>query len=490
MSLMYLLTLYGYVRWRIGGDWRWATATMVAFVLGMMSKPVMVTAPVVVLAYEVTFLHSPFREVIRRAGWMYGAMLVLAGAVAFLTQGEMTPAAGFTGRYTPLEYAAVEVGVVCHYLWLSVWPAKLSVFTDWPKARGLADVLPPAILLGAILAAAVFAWRRGGRGYAFLAIWFFAILAPTSSFIPVDDAIFEHRMYLPLMAVVVLAVVGLHQAGRAVLKRAGASPERRRACVMGGACLAGALAIVLAVCTGQRNLVYRSDETLWKDVLDKQPDNARAMTNYGHILLDRKNVALAKSLFEKSLALRPDYSDTWNDLGVACAEQGDFDAAIGHYKKAIEVRKGLPFPDAWYNLGNALQRQGSALREQAAKPDADESARKGLQAQAKAKFEEAITQYEAALRQSPVPWGPRQGSYCSMKAMALVQLERWEEAGRDYERALDLHYEDADLHNNFAVVLNKRGQRDEAIRHLKRALRLNPNDAGALRNLRALQGGL
>ena len=490
MSLMYLLTLYSYLRWRTEGGRRWAAATMVAFVLGMMSKPIMVTAPAVLVAYEFIFLSSSLRDSLRRTGWMYGVMLATAAVGAILTQSEMTAAASFSGRFTPLEYAAAELGVVCHYLWLSVWPAKLSVFTDWPKAQGLGDVLPPAILLGAIVAAAVLAWRRGGKGFAFLAIWFFAILAPTSSFIPIDDAIFEHRMYLPLMAVVVLAVVGLHQAGQAVLLRLGAAPEQRRACIIGGACLAGVLAIVLAVCTGQRNLVYQSDEALWKDVLYKQPDNARALTNYGRALFDKGMALQAKALYEKSLLLRPDYSDTWNNLGVACAELNDLDAAVAHYQKAIAVRNGIPFPDARHNLGNALQRQARALREKAAKPGLDESTRKEIEAQAKAKLEEAVAQYDTGLRECPPPLGPRQGASCNMMGTALVQLERWEEAGRCYERAMSLGYEDADLHNNFAVVLNRAGKRVEAIRHLQRALQLRPGDAGAIKNLRILQGGM
>ena len=98
--------------------------------------------------------------------------------------------------------------MILHYLRLAFWPHPLVLDYGWPVAQTVGEILPGAIVVGGL------AWRRPsmpcwrGPAWGFLGAWFFLILAPTSSVMPLADLAFEHRMYLPLAAVVTVTVLG------------------------------------------------------------------------------------------------------------------------------------------------------------------------------------------------------------------------------------------------------------------------------------------
>src|SRR4029077_19247678 len=121
---------------------------------------------------------------------------------------------------TPWRYLATQLGVVVHYLRLSVWPSPLVLDYTWRLPQTAWDVVPSAIVVLALLGGTALAFRRLPL-IAFWGAWFFLILAPTSSVLPISDLAFEHRMYLPLAAIVVLVVVGAHEALGWVLGRLG-----------------------------------------------------------------------------------------------------------------------------------------------------------------------------------------------------------------------------------------------------------------------------
>ena len=182
----------------------------------MGAKEVIATAPIVVLLYDRAFLAGSFRETFRRRGALYvglAASWAVFGAMLLLYKG--SGAAGFgISMVTPWQYALTQPGVILHYLRLSFWPQPLCLDYSWPFATAFRQAAPEVIALAALLAATGWAAvRRPAAG--FLGAWFFLILAPTSSVMPIKDACFEHRMYLSLAAVVAGAVI----AGYALLRR-------------------------------------------------------------------------------------------------------------------------------------------------------------------------------------------------------------------------------------------------------------------------------
>ena len=203
MALFYLLTLYCVIRG--AGSARpiaWYVLSVLVCLLGMASKEVMATAPLVVLLYDRTFLSGTFQGALRRRWPLYVALTCTWGLLAYLVAGstDRGGSAGFGLSMTVWQYALTQLGVITHYLGLAFWPAGLVFDYGWPIASSVGQILPGAIVISLLLAGTIWALIRYPAA-GFLGACFFLILAPTSSFVPVTDAAFEHRMYLPLAAV-------------------------------------------------------------------------------------------------------------------------------------------------------------------------------------------------------------------------------------------------------------------------------------------------
>jgi len=212
MGFFYLVVLYALscsaqARWpRL-----WQGIAIAACAAGMGTKQAMVTAPVAALLYDRVFLAPSFREALCRRPLLYAglgstwAVLAVVGAVAL---SHVSAGFGATG-VSPFEYAVSQPGVILHYLRLALWPHPLCFDYDWPVASTVGEVLPGLMMVGALLAATRFAWRRQpALGY--LGAFFFLVLGVTSSVIPISDLAFEHRMYLPLAPVLVLLLLGAY----------------------------------------------------------------------------------------------------------------------------------------------------------------------------------------------------------------------------------------------------------------------------------------
>ena len=258
----------------------WYAVAWLACLLGMAAKEVMVSAPVVALLYDRTFLAGSFREAWRRRRGFYlalaGTWLLLAGVVAQAPTRGST--AGFGAGVSAWAYLGTQFGAIVHYLKLCVWPCPLVLDYGTDTAAGASQIVPYLIVV-ALLAAAtgVALWRWPKVG--FLGAFFFAVLAPTSSVVPVaTQTVAEHRMYLPLAAVVSLAVCGAHvglrgKGDRHLLCAAPGGPFRQKVLVpfswlAGG--LTAAVAITFGIMTFDRNVTYQSDLAIWRDTLAKR----------------------------------------------------------------------------------------------------------------------------------------------------------------------------------------------------------------------------
>ena len=351
MGLFFLLTLYGAIRgFESSRPGVWYAAALAAFALGLGSKEVIAVAPVVVLAYDWLFWSPSFPAALRRRRFLYAGFAVVLALFAILVGTRLRGAfTGLSRRMSPWDYALTQTGAIVHYLRLAVWPHPLAADYDgWPIATSLMAVLPYATLL--LLLAGLTVWglvRR--RPLAFLGVWFFVILAPTSSFRPLAvEVVAERRMYLPLVAVVVLAVL----AGRALLDGVKAP---RSVGIAGVAVLAAILGIV----TIQRNRTYQTTLSFWNDIVEKRPDNPRARIWLAKHLREAGRNPEAIQHLTAAVGLQPKNGDAQYGLGVALASQGRTDEAIQHYREALRINpKDAP---AHNNLGVALASRGQIV---------------------------------------------------------------------------------------------------------------------------------
>jgi tetratricopeptide (TPR) repeat protein len=358
MGLFYLLTLYCFIRGADAGESnRWFILSVAACFPGMACKEVMVTAPVMVLLYDRTFVSGSFREAWSRHRRLY---LGLAGGwvlLGYLMVGLHFRGAGYGLGIPWWSYALIECRTVARYLWLGVWPHPLVFdYGEFVPVRQIGEVVPSALVLLTLAGSTLFALKRR-PAIGFLGAWFFIILAPTSSVVPiVGQPMAEHRMYLPLASVVAGVVMGIYS-------------------LLGQRSLPVflALAVGLGFLTIRRNEDYRTELSIWNDTVAKRPDNARAHSNLGGVLLEAGRFPEELEQREEALRIKPDDPIIHLNLANALARLGRLPEAVAQYEFALRINPN--FARDQDNLAWLLARLG--------------------------RFTEAVAHYEFALRINP-----------------------------------------------------------------------------------------
>jgi tetratricopeptide (TPR) repeat protein len=347
-SLFILLTLYCAIRsFESPNERRWSIGALAAFALGLGSKEVIIVAPILVLAWDWLFLSTSLKEAIRRHRVLYVGFAVVLVLFVLLVGTRLRKTFTGTGQQmSPWHYALTESGVIVHYLRLALWPHPLSSDYDgWPIATSVLTVLPHAVIIVALVALALWGLVRR-RKVSFLGVWFFALLAPTSSFRPLSwEVAAERRMYLPLAAIILLLLLG----GSTFLS----SLQAPR---LAGSFLVATLAVILAVGTVRRNEDYRTPIIFWNDVVVKRPDNPRARISLGYYLYKEGRSADALSHLAEAVRLQPENANARYSFGVMLANQGRTREAIDQYREAVRIDPGNPRTHVNYAV--ALTRQG------------------------------------------------------------------------------------------------------------------------------------
>ncbi len=442
MALFYLLTLYCAIRAEGARRLAWSAASVACCAAGMASKEVMVTAPVMVVMYDWCFRAGPFREVLRRRAGLYASLAATWGVLgALMWKWPHTSSVGATDAIGPLDYFFNQGWVILRYLRLALWPHPLLIDYGMPGPVAIGAVWPALAALALIGAAALALFLRRSA-MAFPAGWFFVILAPTSSLVPIVTEVgADRRMYLPLAGVIALAVIG----GYALLRRLAGS--RARAI---GACALAAVAAALTWATMKRNAEYRSPIVLWQAVREADPGNFRAPNNLGILLREKGDVDGAIGQFREAARLRPDAPRIHYNLGNALLAAGRPLEAIPSYREALRLnpRDG----EVHHNLAVALGRAGAV--------------------------DEAVVHFGEALRIDP-----RDAECHFHMAVALRLKGDLEGATAHLRRALEIDPGYADAHRNLGAMLQDQGDLEAAIGHYRQALQSDPASAATRLNL-------
>lgn len=400
---------------------RWLAGSWAACLLGMFTKEVMVVAPLLALLFQALAVDGSWRTAWARRGRYFAALALCWLPLALLVAGNATRAgtAGFGQGVAWWEYALTQAHAITLYLRLTFWPHPLVLDYGEVLIRTPSAVLPQLLLLAALLSLTLAGLVR--RHPAALAgAWFFLILAPSSSVVPlVTQTIAEHRMYLPLAAVLTLVVATVH-----------------RWLPRGRAFLLGALATVLLAVTVRRNADYGSALGLWRDTVAQAPGNARAHNNLANLLADAGDEAGALRAYTTALALKPGEANTHYNLANLLARQGRLEEAVSHYREALRLAPRAA--DTHVNLGNtyallgrtAEARQAFATALQLNPGDAAAHHNLANSYFDEGRFAEAAPHYEAALRELTDPAIRLQLARC------LQHAGRIEEARREVALAL------------------------------------------------------
>jgi tetratricopeptide (TPR) repeat protein len=537
VSVCYLGVLYAAMRaWTSA---RWAIAAVGISVIGMLSKEVMATAPVVVVLYDWAFApsgHSALAGSVdaRRRIALYAALFATAlVAVGLALAGGRGESAGFGGGVSWHAYLVSQGWAIWRYMRLLILPAGLSFdYGDRPVlgAASVAGLLALAIIGIGVVAA----WTRPRlRWLGFLGAWFFLLLAPSSSIVPIQTEIAaERRVYLAIAAPIVLAVVALD----AALRRWFRAPGRRSASrppkgkykgtardatapaqpSFGVTIAAAVVAVVLLCASNRRSATYDSPEALWLGATRTIPGNWRAFDNLAAldlrmippriataesllhhaiaadsasvrpwtrlagIAIHEDSLAEAERLLEHALMLAPRDSEAIDKLAQAFLAAGKPDSAV----RLLElVTSRSPTAEPLVNLGSAyLQTEqfakAAAVLRRATQLDSTRADALVYLGGALVEMDSgaaATSALERAVRREP-----DQSFDIALLSLAYAEVDRRADAARLALASAERSAGDPAILSFCGRALLRAGRVADADRLLARAAQLAPNDPRAL----------
>jgi tetratricopeptide (TPR) repeat protein len=340
------------------------------------------------------------REAFERRGLMYKGLFVLSMLLFFILafdnpkQG-CTAGFAFTG-VSKTQYALTQCEVIPYYLRLAFWPDQLCIDYYWPFVNTLSAVWPGALLLALMLAATILGLARRAP-WSFLGAWFFLILAPTSSILPIKDAIFEHRMYLPLAALAAAFVIAVAEGARWIAEAfpAEVSPSAARGAVFAAF---AAAALALGIRTHVRNCDYYSDVAIWRSAVARFPHAPRANNNLGNALANEEKNAESIPYFEIAAKYDSSFADPQFNLGVVNSNLNRHKEAVEHFNSALQINAN--YPRAHLCLGDIYYKLG--------------------------RHADAIAEYELELKRLPAPIDPQHKELLGRIDDVYIQ---WNESG-------------------------------------------------------------
>ncbi len=341
VSLFYLLTLYCFIRSQAGKkSLLWLSTSIFVCYLGMGTKEIMVSAPLIVLLYDWTFTETDFQRLWNKRRFYYYGLLSSWGLVIYLNlcAKSRDGVYGYAGEITLGQHLQTQSWAIVHYLRLIFWPSPLILDYGVVKVSDWGIILPCTLLLLAIVGTIGWLiWKKPEWG--FWGIWAMALVAPTSSIIPMQsEPVSEHRIYLAMVSVLLFLVLGIHHL---LGKR--------------GYLLLILLAVVFGFMTYQRNRDYSSEESIWKSTVLHAPLNPRAHNNYAGALFNQSRWEEAEFHLKETIRLEPRHLKAYLNYGRLYEAKGDLRESEGMYRKAIELRPD--FSEAKINLSHLFIRQ-------------------------------------------------------------------------------------------------------------------------------------
>ena len=426
-GLFFFLTLWAWLNYvDRPAVWRYLVVAG-AFACGLMSKPMVVTLPLVVLLLDVWPLKRFGRRAIVEM-LPLAAMSIGSAAITYIVQQQ-------GGAVVTLDQVTltlrIENAFVSYLMYLMkfIWPSNLAVFypfRDLPWWQ-------PALAAVAIVAITIGARRRPYLMTGWL--WFVITLLPVIGFVQVGvQARADRYTYIPLIGLAIM----LAWAAAEFL------PVRYAA--------VGATALCLVWTAAAWNNVesWQNSASLFRHAIESTDRNYVAYNGLGAALRNEGRLDEAIANFESALRAKPHFADAQDNLGEALSAQGRVDVAIPHLLEAERLEPQSP--EVRINLGSALNKAGRA--------------------------KEAETEYRAALQLRPEDADAHAGL-----GLALMAQGRPQEALPQLMEAIRINPADADAHYNLGNAYGALERIDEAIAQFTEAVRLKPSDAGAHYNL-------
>ncbi len=425
-------------------------ATVLAGVFAFLSKENAVTLPGIILLVEYFLFDKSWQEWKKKLIWLVPLGALLAFLALYFLSLSSTKGLKFenlledvsvltreTGTVDRWSYFCTQFNVLVEYIRLLFFPLGQNVDHMYPLKSGFFDGLTPLAFVFVISVILVGIWNiRKRPAVSFGIFWFFITLSIESSIFPISDTMFEHRLYLPVFGFSVAVVYVVFQL----------FSSRR---VWANLFLAATI-VALGMGTYLRNKVWQDPLSLWKDSASKNPENHRALNNFGAELNDAGHLDLAIREYSKALEIKPDFSDANNNLGSALMQRGQLEEAIQCFSKALQNKSR--FAAANNNMGVALSLKGD--------------------------LNGAIRYFKKALSITPLFAEAHNGL-----GNTLAQQGHVEKAMLEWAKAVEIDPHYVKPHYNMGVAFEQKGDMRKAKKSFSEAVRINPDYAQAYSKL-------
>jgi tetratricopeptide (TPR) repeat protein len=455
---------------------------LVLFSLALMSKPMAVALPLLMLLLDwwplgrvaeggESGVFVPWRRlVIEKIPFLaLSAILSLVTLSLHRKSGAFSALSGLS----PAGRLAAALTSYAQYIGMTFWPAGLAV----PYPYRLRWAIGPAVLAaGALAVACAFAvWIARRRPYVPVGwFWFVGLLLPVIGFVPPGAQMMADRyMFLPLVGILIVLVWGV------------AELIDRFAIPGFAVALALVVALIPSAMLTRRQLAYWKDSgSLFRHTLAVTGDNALASIELGCYVMQQGKTAEAVQDFQDAIRADPYYGGAYDRLGLALAGEGRPKEALPQYQSALRLNPRDA--DALANMGMALASLNDLADAVACfhkaleiEPDAPEMLNDlGLALAAGGRFDEAIQQYQAALQINP----DDPDAEANM-GVALASKGQLTEAIACYRKSLEIQPDTAEVMDNLGGALAAQGRFDDAIEQYRHAVSVQPGSYMTFHNL-------
>src|SRR5437870_522797 len=473
-AVFFMLTLGAYARYaRFPSFGRYLTMSIL-FALGLMSKPMLVTVPLVLLLLDYWPLQRfGGRSSIKRLALEEIPLLTLSAAAGVATLLLQRSSLAVVEQLPLVSRIGNGLVSCVIYVKQMIWPVGLAVFYPHPGDQLPVWEIGLAIVLLALVSAGAIALRRKLPYLVTGWFWYLVMLLPVIGLIQVGSQAHADRYtYLPQ--------IGLYLLLAWAITDALASRLQRRILAV----TASVTVIALAWCAHVQASYWRNGESLWGHALAVTSGNFMAHDGLGECLGNRGRLDEAIDQFQKALNIAPGYPEIKTNLIIALTRKGRTDEAITHLQALLKE-----YPNdaqAQYNSRNALRKKGDSqgaiaayektLSIQARYPAAHYNL--GIALDQNGQIDEAIAHYQEAVQEQP---NYPEAYY--LLGNDLLQKARVDDAIAAYEQALKSRPTYPDAENNIGLALLQRGRPSEAIAHWQNALAIQSDSVDSLNNL-------
>jgi protein O-mannosyl-transferase len=456
------------------------TASFISAVLAFFSKENAYTLPLIIILLEFFFIQNKKLIFDLKDYRLYLLIASTIGIIAFILFkysfsifNIIPPVHGHTYTITATNYLFTQFSVIVKYIQLLFLPINQMVDYNFPVSNNFFEIrtLLSFLVLSTLIALAVYLFKNY-RMISFGIFWFFVTLAVESSFMPIEDVIFEHRTYLPSFGFFLIFSTTLF-----ILLW---NKHKYIAITI------FALVIVSnSFLTFQRNKVWKDELSLWSDNTEKAPNIARPVANRGYAYRNLKQWDQAIADYSLAIKINPKFSGAYNNRGYAYESLKKIDFALADYSKAIEIDP--KFESAYSNRGAAyvsMNQMDKAMADfsKAISIDPYSSVlyyNRGNGYESILEWNKAIADYNKSIELYPY----FAEAYYN-RGVSYGNLQQWDYALADYDMAKKIDHKFSndyymvnvrDLHFNRASEYVRSQQWEKAVQDFTSALEIDPN---------------